>query len=147
MGKSVIVFYYSKSGNTRAIAEKIVESFSELGASNVDVTHMDATELDLQTLKSADGYIIGTPNYFSAPSGYVKVFFDEIFEDRALLEGRPVFCFISHGGSGDIEHLRSLCDWIKLNTVGPAIVVRGKNITSSVESDIKRNITKMLELL
>ena len=38
---------------------------------------MSATELDLDALKAADGYIIGTPNYFCAPSGYIKIFFDE----------------------------------------------------------------------
>jgi multimeric flavodoxin WrbA len=121
--------------------------FSELEAGDVDVRLMDATDLDLQALKAADGYIIGTPNYFSAPSGYIKVFFDEIFEDRSLLAGRPVFCFISHGGSGDIEELRSYCDWLKLEIVGPAIVVRGSSITSSIDSAIQRNVTKMLELL
>ena len=81
MTKSIIVLYYSRTGNTRAIAEQIMESFSKSESTDVDMKLMDAEELDLAALKSADGYVIGTPNYFSAPSGYVKIFFDELFID------------------------------------------------------------------
>ncbi|MFX0148988.1 MAG: flavodoxin family protein, partial [Candidatus Hodarchaeota archaeon] len=108
---------------------------------------MDAKELDFDALKSADGYIIGTPNYFSAPSGYIKIFFDELFFDRATLKGRPVFCFISHGGSGDIRHLKVMCDWLELKTVGPAVVVEGRNISSKHIITIEKNIQEMMNLL
>ncbi len=147
MTNSIIVLYYSKTGNTKAIAEQIMKSFSKLESKGVDMSLMDAKELDLAALKSADGYVIGTPNYFSAPSGYVKIFFDELFLDRAILKGRPVFCFVSHGGSGDIEHLEAMCNWLELNTVGPSIAVNGNNITSKNSSDIDNNVKKMLELI
>jgi multimeric flavodoxin WrbA len=58
----------------------------------------------IYNLKDADGYIIGTPNYLSAPSGHIKVFYDEMFQKNAI-EGKPVFCIVSHGGSGDIPEL------------------------------------------
>jgi len=139
--------YYSKTGNVRKIANKIVESFSNIGSIDVDIELMNARELDFDALKSADGYIIGTPNYFSAPSGYIKVFFDELFLDRATLKGRPVFCFISHGGSGDIKHLKVMCDWLELKTIGPAIVVEGSNISSKHIITIEKNIQEMMKLL
>ncbi|MFX0043476.1 MAG: flavodoxin family protein [Candidatus Hodarchaeota archaeon] len=147
MTKKVYIVYYSRTGNTRKIAEQIIDSFSKLSVDGVDMKLMDARELDLVALKSADGYIIGTPNYFSAPSGYIKIFFDELFLDRAALKGRPVFCFISHGGSGDIKHLRTMCNWLELETVGPAIVVEGNNISSKHIVAIETNIQKMLKLL
>ena len=147
MTKSIIVLYYSRTGNTRAIAEQIMKSFSKSESTGVDMKLMNAEELDLAALKTADGYVIGTPNYFSAPSGYVKIFFDDLFMDRATLKGRPVFCFVSHAGSGDIEHLKAMCNWLELNTVGPSITVNGKNITDKNSSDIDNNIKKMMELI
>lgn len=147
MTKNVYIVYYSRTGNTRKIAEQIMESFSKLKVDGVDMKLMDARELDLVALKSADGYIIGTPNYFSAPSGYIKIFFDELFLDRVILKGRPVFCFISHGGSGDIEHLKTMCNWLELKTVGPAIVVEGNSILSKDIMAIETNIQEMLKLL
>jgi len=147
MTKNVYIVYYSKTGNTRKIAEQILESFSNLESNNVDMKLMDAKELDLAALKSADGYIIGTPNYFSAPSGYIKIFFDELFMDAAILKRRPVFCFVSHGGSGDIEQLKVMCKWLKLKTVGPAIVVKGDSISSKDIIAIETNIQEMLKNL
>ncbi|MHA1467828.1 MAG: flavodoxin family protein [Promethearchaeota archaeon] len=143
MTKNVYIVYFSKTGNTKQIAEQIEESFSKLESNGVEINLMDAKELDIPALKSADGYIIGTPNYFSAPSGYIKIFFDELFIDRAILKGRPVFCFVSHGGSGNIKQLKTMCDWLELKTVGPAIVVNGNNITSANLSDIENNVKKM----
>ena len=147
MTKNVYIVYFSKTGNTKQIAEQIVESFSKLESNGVEIKLMDAKELDLPALKSADGYIIGTPNYFSAPSGYIKIFFDELFMDRAILKGRPVFCFVSHGGSGNIKQLKAMCDWLELKTVGSAIVVNGNNITSKDLSDIENNTREMLDLI
>jgi len=147
MKKNIYIVYFSKTGNTKQIAEQIVESFSKLESNGVEIKLMDAKELDLPALKSADGYIIGTPNYFSAPSGYIKIFFDELFIDRAILKGRPVFCFVSHGGSGNIKQLKTMCDWLELKTVGPTIVVNGNNITSANLSDIENNVKKMRNLI
>ncbi len=147
MTKNVYIVYFSKTGNTKLIAEQIMESFSKLESDGVEIKLMDAKELDLAALKSADGYIIGTPNYFSAPSGYIKIFFDEFFMDKAILKGRPVFCFVSHGGSGNIKHLKVMCDWLELKTVGPAIAVNGNDITSENLSDIENNIKEMLEII
>jgi len=147
MTKNVYIVYFSRTGNTKQIAEQIVESFSKLESNGVEIKLMDAKELDLPALKSAGGYIIGTPNYFSAPSGYIKIFFDELFMDRAILKGRPVFCFVSHGGSGNIKQLKVMCDWLELKTVGPAIVVNGNDITSKNLSDIENNIKEMLDLI
>ncbi len=145
MTKNITILYYSKTGNTKKIAEQINESFSKLESNKVEMKLMDAKELDLDALKSTDGYIIGTPNYFSAPSGYIKNFFDELFMDKAILKGRPVFCFVSHGGSGDIEHLRVLCNWLELKTVGPTIVVSGDSISSNDILAIETNIQEMMK--
>jgi multimeric flavodoxin WrbA len=145
MAKKIYIVYYSKSGNTRKLAETILESFSNFEADGVDIELMNAKELDIEALKSAEGYIIGTPNYFSAPSGYIKIFFDELYIHRATLKGRPVFYFITHGGSGDIRHMKVMCDWLELKIIGPPILVKGVNISSKNLSTIETNIQEMMK--
>ena len=144
MTKKVAVLYLSGSGNTRAIADHIVQVFSELDRPDVELELIDAQDLDFEALKTASGFIIGTPNYFSAPSGYVKVFFDELFPHRSVLNERPVFCFVSHGGGGDVETLKRLCNWLELDIVGPNVVVRGKRITPQDTTLIKKNLEELL---
>ena len=69
----------------------------------------------LDNLLKASAFIIGSPDYFEYPSGWLKVFFDEMYNHRNELRDIPVFGFISHGG-GDEEtvrkHLRNLFDWM-----------------------------------
>ena len=107
---------------------------------------MKAEKIDLVALKNADGYIIGTPNYFGAPSGYIKVFYDELFQEKGT-KGKPVFCFVSHGGSGDISELVSMNNWLKMITVGNTVVVKSGNLSDKNVQDIKANLRKMLEIL
>ena len=146
MTKKVYLVYYSKTGNTKQIADKILEIFSQT-TNAIAIKLMDATNLDLEALKNANGYIIGTPNYFSLPSGFIKIFFDELFEERNNLKGRPIFCYVSHMGSGAIKELDTLCNWLELKIVGDIIAVSGKNISSKVVSSIEVNIKKMIEIL
>ncbi len=146
MSKLIYILYYSKSGSVKSIADKIVELFNELDPDDVEIKFMEAEKIELQKLRNADGFIIGTPNYFSAPSGYIKIFYDELFQDKNL-KGKPVFCFVSHGGSGDIPELITMNNWLKLDTVGPTIVVRGENIRDKHEQDIYDNLKEMLRKL
>ncbi len=147
MTKTVYIVYHSKTGNTKKIAEQILDSFSKLKSEDTVIKLMSATELDLEALKAADGYVLGTPNYLGSPSGYIKVFFDELFVHKTILKGRPVFCFVSHGGSGYLKELNSMCRWLELETVGSPIAISGNSITSKELSIIENNIKEMLELI
>jgi len=52
--KNVYIVYFSKTGNTKQIAEQILENFSKSESNGVEIKLMDAKELDLPALKSAD---------------------------------------------------------------------------------------------
>ena len=143
MSKVIYILYYSQSGSVKNIVDEIVKIFEELEPSDVEIKLMKAEEIDFNILKGADGYVIGTPNYFSAPSGYIKVFYDEMFQEKAV-KGKPVFCFVSHGGSGDIPELITMNDWLKLETVGSTIVVKGGNLTDRQQQQIQDNLKEML---
>jgi multimeric flavodoxin WrbA len=93
----VLVTYYSKSGNTEAMA-KILAAAAKAAGANVVTKRAEETKND--DLTKADAIAFGSPDYFSYPAGYVKAVFDEALSVKAALTGKPGACFLSHGGGG-----------------------------------------------
>jgi multimeric flavodoxin WrbA len=146
MSKTIYILYYSRTGNVKTIADKILDIFSSLGTSDVELKLMNAKGIDLEALILADGYIIGTPNYFGASSGYIKVFFDELYQVKQI-QGKPIFFFVSHGGGGDIEDLEMMRKALKLKAVGSSIVVRRDDITEDIIKNIELNLKILMKSL
>ena len=65
----VLVTYYSRSGNTKAMAEIIANEFTNNGE---DVTLLPVTEVDIDSLIDYDGIFIGTPVYYGSMAAEVK---------------------------------------------------------------------------
>ena len=63
------------------------------------------------------------------------------------MKGKPIFCYVSHGGSGDIPELITMNDWLKLETVGSTIVVKGDNLKDTHIQDLDDNLREMLKHL
>lgn len=99
--KSVLVTYYSRSGNTKKMAEMISEGLAALG---VKVDLIPVEEVDLDSLPGYQGFIVGSPNYFGTMAWPVKKFIDESIKYYKKLEGRAAAAFTSEGiigGGGD----------------------------------------------
>jgi flavorubredoxin len=169
MNKKIIILYYSKGGNTKELANKIYTVLqSELTADisveltadiSVELTADISVELkaadsfltdpsSIDDLRKVSGLIVGTPDYYSYLSGFVKIFFDEIYSFRRDLTDVPAFGFITHGGGGRAaKPLQGLLSSIKLNVISPIISVQSNNITEEVESDITNSCKKMIEII
>jgi flavorubredoxin len=144
----VYILYYSKSNNTKELAKRIFEIITSFAPKNVKIQMMDATQMDLDALKAASAYIIGSPDYFSYPSGYIKTFFDEMYELRESLKNKPCFGFMTHGGTGKgIKVLQKLCESIKLRVIPTFINVKEKEITPKDEKQIQMNCQIMIDYL
>lgn len=103
--KKVLVAYYSKSGNTKKMAQMIAESLTNKGV-HVDLQNVD--EVNIDKLPEYDGYIIGSPNYFGGMAYPVKKFFDESVKYFKKLEGKLAAAFTSTGmigGGGETVNL------------------------------------------
>ena len=59
--KTVLVTYYSRSGNTRKMAELIFEGLTARGI-KADLIMVEDVPID--SLPGYDGFIVGSPNYF-----------------------------------------------------------------------------------
>jgi NAD(P)H dehydrogenase (quinone) len=99
--KKVLVTYYSRSGNTEKMARAIAD---KLKGKKLDVDLKPVEEVDIDTLPSYDGFLVGSPNYFGTMAHPVKKLIDESIKHFNELEGKLAAAFTSEGmigGGGD----------------------------------------------
>jgi len=72
----VFVAYDTRYGNTRLVAEKIVEGLREVEGTETAIG--DVKDVDLERLADYDAVLIGSPNHFGGPTGSVKKFIDSL---------------------------------------------------------------------
>lgn len=81
----IAVIYYSRSGNTKKMAELVAEGVKEEGMS-VDLRKVE--EFDVETLPEYDGIIIGSPTYYGNMAAPIKQLFDNSIRFQGDLEGK-----------------------------------------------------------
>ena len=99
--KTVLVTYYSRSGDTRKMAELIFEGLTARGI-KADLIMVEDVPID--SLPGYDGFIVGSPNYFGTIAWPVKKFIDESVKYYKKLDGKAAAAFTSEGiigGGGD----------------------------------------------
>lgn len=99
--KKILVTYYSRSGNTEKMARMIADG---LATKDLAVDLKTVEEVDIDTLPSYDGFIVGSPNYFGTMAWPVKKFVDESVKYFKKLDGKAAAAFTSEGmigGGGD----------------------------------------------
>jgi flavorubredoxin len=72
----VFVVYDTKYGNTKLVAEKIVEGLRKVEA--IETAISDVAEVDLQKVADCDAILIGTPNHMGGPSRTIKKLIDKL---------------------------------------------------------------------
>ncbi len=106
--KQILIIYYSKSGNTEKVAQVLGDEFTHLlqdkKIPDVRVVIKKVMDVSVQEVVDACGVAIGTPDYFSYMAGQVKTLFDELWERRDEVAGKPTMGFVSHGGGGKAKH-------------------------------------------
>lgn len=104
----VLVSYFSKSGNTKKMAESIREGLDSLG--DLDVDFKKAQDTTIDDLRSADGIIIGSPTYFGVMASEVKELMDKSIQCYGKLVGKVGGAFSSSGmiGGGNETTIMSI---------------------------------------
>ena len=146
---TVTILYYSKEGHTKALAEVIKGILDPLLPSGIQSEIVSATTLNFDRFKDKEkvAFMFGSPDYFSDVAGYLKIFFDDLWEQRSVFKGRPAMGFITHGGGGKAtKALEHLCDAFKFNYITPAIST-GKPADDKLKVQIKSNCEKLVKLL
>ncbi|MFA6637115.1 MAG: NAD(P)H-dependent oxidoreductase [Candidatus Omnitrophota bacterium] len=96
--KKIAVVYYSKSGNTKAMAEIIAMGAGEDREIKVDVVDISDFPADRSLLY--DGIIVGSPTYYGSMAWQIKKFFDDSVKFHGKLSGKVGAAFTSAANIG-----------------------------------------------
>ena len=72
----VFVVYDTKHGNTKLVAETIVEGMREI--KGIETAISDVEEIDLEKVTDYDAILIGSPNHWGGPVGGIKKLIDKL---------------------------------------------------------------------
>lgn len=93
----ILIIYFSKSGNTKEMAEYVWQGVEQ---TNVKVELKDVKETTVEDLLEADGIIIGSPTYYGLPSAEIKRLLDDSVKFHGRLEGKAGGAFSSAANIG-----------------------------------------------
>lgn len=90
----MLICYYSKSGTTEKMAEKIAEG-SEESEADVKIDLKPVSEAEIGSLPKYDCVVIGSPTYYGLPCAEIKGFLDESIKHHGDLESTVGGAFTS----------------------------------------------------
>ncbi len=93
----VLIVYYSRSGNTEAMAKLIAEGIESEGV-EVECKKVEDTTID--DLLTVDGIVMGSPTYYGTMAAEIKKLLDDSVKYHGKLEGKVGAAFSSSGGVG-----------------------------------------------
>ena len=95
--KTVLIIYYSRTGNTKKMA-KIVEEGVSLEDVKAEVKSVD--KVTVAELLKVDGIIIGSPTYYGSMAAEIKKLLDDSVKYHGKLEGKVGAAFTSSNNIG-----------------------------------------------
>ena len=92
-GMNVLVLYFSKTGNTRKVADHVAEGVRSVAG--VDAVVKSTAEVTKDDFVNAAGVIAGSPVYFGVMAADLKRIFDEFVGVRKQMENKVGAAFAS----------------------------------------------------
>lgn len=93
----VLVSYYSRTGNTKKMAEMIVKGLNEEGVAN-DVKNISQVKVD--ELLEYEALVFGSPTYYGQMAAQMKQLIDDSVKHHGKLAGKIGGAFSSSGMIG-----------------------------------------------
>ncbi len=87
-----LVIYYSRSGNTKAMANLIAESMEKSG---LPTKCKSVSDVKVNDLVDADAIVIGSPTYYGRAAAPIAQLFDESVSKHGKLDGKIGAAFSS----------------------------------------------------
>lgn len=96
--KKILVLYYSRSGNTKKMAQLVAEGAN--GTEGVEAVVKDIESITPDEAKKWDALIIGSPTYYGDMAWQVKKFFDDSVKFHGDFSGKVGGAFSSAANVG-----------------------------------------------
>ena len=122
----ILVVYYSRTGNTKQMAQYIEAGVKEIRAATVACLSVD--QVKAGDLLGYDGIIIGSPVYYGTMAAELKRLIDESVAHHGELSGKVGGAFASSANVGGGNETTVL-DLLK------ALLIHGMIIPGSAEGD------------
>lgn len=94
---SILVIYYSRSGNTKKMAELVVEGIKQEG---IEAILKEVKDVVVDELLKYEGIIIGSPTYYGTMSAEIKRLIDDSVKFHGKLDGKVGAAFSSSANVG-----------------------------------------------
>lgn len=92
-----LVIYFSKTGNTKEMAEVISNAMNEAGLST---ECKDVADTKVEDLLAADAVVVGSPTYYGRMAAPIAQLFDESVSKHGKLDGKIGAAFSSAANIG-----------------------------------------------
>jgi len=92
-----IVIYYTRSGNTKQMAEMIAQSMNDAGL-KTECKSVD--NVKAEDLLGYDAIVVGSPTYYGHMAGPIKQLFDDTVVNHGKLDGKVGGAFSSSANIG-----------------------------------------------
>ncbi|HFB06940.1 MAG: NAD(P)H-dependent oxidoreductase [Dehalococcoidia bacterium] len=119
----VLIVYYSRTGNTEAMATAIANAVAEEG---LDVVCKKVKDVAVDELLEADGLIVGSPTYYGTMAAPVKQLLDASVKHHKKLDGKVGAAFATAESMGQETTLFSILQ---------ALLIHGMIIQGDPEAD------------
>ncbi|GAI28044.1 unnamed protein product, partial [marine sediment metagenome] len=96
MAKAIVI-YYSRSGNTKQMAEIIASAMND---ADLSTECKSVEKVKPEDLLSYDAIVIGSPTYYGHMAGAIKDLFDESVTFHGRLDGKVGAAFSSSANIG-----------------------------------------------
>ena len=92
-----LVIYYSRSGNTKQMAEIIADSMSQAGLST---KCKSVEDIKIDDMIAADAVVIGSPTYYGHMASQIGKLMDDSVQKHGKLDGKVGAAFSSSANIG-----------------------------------------------
>ncbi len=125
---TVLVTFHSQTGNTKSMAEAVARGAND--TENARAVLKAALTTTADDLRTCDGLVICSPEYFGYMAGAVKDLFDRTYEelkDDPAMYRKPYCVVVSAGndGSGTLTNIERLCRGYRFRKVQQPLVCKG----------------------
>lgn len=120
----VIVVYESKHGNTKLVAETIIEGMKKV--KGIETVLSELKKVDLNEIPDYDAILVGSPNHFGGPTRGVKKFINKL--GKLNLKGKSAAVFDTYMGGNFEKAAKKMEKKINEKVPGLKLVAPGLSI-------------------
>ncbi len=92
-----LVIYYSRSGNTKAMATAVADAMNKHGLAT---KCKSVTDTKVDELLEVDAIVVGSPTYYGRAAGPIATLFDDSVSKHGKLDGKIGAAFSSSANTG-----------------------------------------------